>query len=94
MISALLREHLRNIFVADERFVASLPYLVRNLKDSFQVRQVKYDGSQLPLQNTSKILDLLNLETQPTNYVLKMILANSTITESNGETHCFEIYDQ
>ena len=55
------------------------------VKDSFHIRQVKYDGSSLPLLNQSKILELLNQETQPTNYVLKMISANATITESNGK---------
>ena len=73
MISALLREHLRSIFVADDRFLASLPYLCHNLKDSFVVRLVSYDGNSSQLNNNTSILKLIQNENQPTNYVLKML---------------------
>lgn len=73
VISALLREHLRSIFVADDRFVASLPYLCHNLKDSFVIRLVSYDGTSIQLDNNKSILKLIQNENQPTNYVLKML---------------------
>ena len=73
VISALLREHLRTIFVNDDRFVASLPYLCRNLQDSFVIRLVSYNGASVDLCTTDRILTLLADETQPTNYVLKMM---------------------
>jgi len=73
VVSALLREHLRTIFVNDERFAASLPYLCRSLRESFTVRLVNYDGSGADIPGNQKILEVIAREIQPTNYVLKMM---------------------
>ena len=63
---------MRTIFVNDERFAASLPYLCRSLRESFTVRLVNYDGSGADIPGNQKILEVIAREIQPTNYVLKM----------------------